>query len=413
LLNGLKDTLKVLYYYHELPSLSLIRHRHPKKNAPLLEKQGETDGRLVVISNHLPRFDKSSADLRLYNILDIIASISRIKIHYLYVKTTAADQKYKRALKDKASPYHVPAELDALRRQVDLINPDYIWLTSLWQIDFFKMISDLAKYLKQTHPAPSIIVDTVDFHAKEYRRKYDTTNDPLAQKIACDFLKLESALYTMADKLVVVSETEKYDIEKEINNVKNISVVPNIHSIEPNSRPLDKRKHICFLGNFGNLHNQDAASYFARDIFPLIIKKQPSVEFHIIGHLSDKFRHHFKNKNIKVIGSIIDIKNALSYYRLFVCPMRFGAGLKGKIGLAIETGLPAVTTSIGAEGFPVTNGVNCFIADDPEEFSKRCLQLLSDRPLWESISRQATDMLDSEFGIDKTKNTIREILKIS
>ena len=76
--------------------------------------------------------------------------------------------------------------------------------------------------------------------------------------------------------------------------------------------------------------------------------------------------------NVKIIGSLRRLQDALTYYKLFVCPLTYGAGVKGKIGSAIEAGVPVVTTSVGAEGLPLRDGEDCFIADLPMEFAEKC-----------------------------------------
>lgn len=408
-----KDALKMLYYYKELPTLGLIAQQSPGMKSGNGTWESKNRSNLVFISNHLPRYDQSSADFRLLNVLKIVESIGRFNIHYIYLKTTPDDLKYQKALSSYTKFYRLKAQSDDFCKMIDEINPESIWITSLWQIDYFRFITGLVVALKYRENTRSIIVDTVDFHAKEYQRKYLATNDLESQSLSVNFLKLESELYPKADRLLVVSENEKIDIESEIADVKNCDVLSNIHHIETPFRPFSERKHICFLGNFGTAHNLDAVDFFTTDIFPSIVAQIPSIEFHILGNLSEKLKDRFPQRNIRVLGRINDIKKALSHYRLFVCPLRFGAGLKGKIGNAVETGLPMVTTSIGAEGFPVKNGIHCFITDDPKEFGNRCVQLLSDNRLWNQIANQAAEMLDAECGIKQAAAVINRTLNIN
>lgn len=403
-ISDLKDGLKTFYYYRELPSFKKL----PDFNTSLQSGGGHPKSPLVVISNHLPRYDKSSADLRLLNILKIVESFNRFQVHYLYLKTTADDAIYKKVLSADTQFYRLDPESAAFKNRIETIRPGYIWITSLWQIDYFRLMTDLVDELN----FDKVVVDTVDFHAKEYERKFSATNDARDQRLAKDFIALESRLYPMADSLVVVSEDEKKDIQNELDNIGDVDIVPNIHHVEERFRPLAKRSHICFLGNFGNAHNLDAAKYFIEEIFPLILKKIPSIEFHVLGNLSDRFKDQMKHPQVKVIGRINDIRKAVSHYRLFVCPMRFGAGLKGKVGMAMETGVPTVSTLIGAEGFPVVNGDHCFIADDPGDFSEKCIQLLTDDKMWNAVANRAAEMIDSNFGTGTVKRIIADILQL-
>ncbi|NIA30110.1 MAG: glycosyltransferase [Actinobacteria bacterium] len=252
--------------------------------------------------------------------------------------------------------------------------------------------------LKASSTSSKLIVDTVDFHYKEFHRKYEVTENPDDLKRANEFLENEKILYRTADTVIVVSQEEKKDIQDKIAGVKKIEVVPNIHEIFDTARPYNKRKNICFVGHFGNKHNVDAVTYFIENIFHLILERNPGVEFHVLGYSADKYRHTFGSANVKVIGGLKYLDEALTYYKLFVCPMTYGAGMKGKIGGAIAAGVPVVTTSIGAEGFPFRNGEECFIADSPKEFSERCNQCLEDPVLWHNFSIKARLMMAENFS---------------
>ena len=106
------------------------------------------------------------------------------------------------------------------------------------------------------------------------------------------------------------------------------------------------------------------------------------------GSYKAEFEEH---PGVKVIGYVQDAEQAISNYRLFVCPMRYGAGMKGKLGTAAAAGTPFVTTNIGAEGFDFTDGKECFITDDAEEFARNCLTLINEKPLWENFAQRTRD----------------------
>ena len=122
------------------------------------------------------------------------------------------------------------------------------------------------------------------------------------------------------------------------------------------------------------------------------------LNFILLGNGAEKYKNSFKSPNVQVIGGLKYLQEALQNYRLFVCPMTYGAGMKGKIGGAVAAGVPVVTTSIGAEGFPFTNGEECFIADSPEEFAERCNQCLTDPALWHRLSVKSRLKIAENFS---------------
>jgi glycosyltransferase involved in cell wall biosynthesis len=270
-------------------------------------------------------------------------------------------------------------------------------------------MTQLTSELRKRNPSFKIIIDTMDFHFNEFFRKYEFTNDPEDLVVANEFIELEKALYKAADAVIVISEKEKLNIQQKIAGIKRFEIVPIVHQISNSNRPFDKRRNMCFVGHFGNPHNVDAVRYFIENIFQLILKRNPCSEFHIIGHSAEKYKKEFDSHNIKVIGSLRDLQKALSYYKLFVCPMTYGAGMKGKIAGAIAAGVPVVTTSVGAEGFPVTDSKDCFISDSPEEFAEKCTQCLNDPDLWHNFSTKSRMMLHENFSPLMISRRLRDI----
>jgi len=352
---------------------------------------------VMIISHSLPRFDKTSADYRLFNIINILLA-NQCRIVYLYSSETHKDQEYIKSFKGNISFHHHNSDIRTCIGMLHNNTVDHIWITSLWRLRYVEFIAELLTNIERRKLDIAITLDTMDFHAKEYFRKYDWTQTADDLSSAQKFLALEKEIYPKANTVVTISKEEAEDIRKEIPNIKSIKTIPNIHEDFRFSRPLDKRKHICFVGHFGNQHNVDAVKYFLEKIYGDILKEFPEEEFHVVGHGSERLKENFQGHNVRVIGSIKHIKKALACYKLFVCPMIYGAGMKGKIGLAIEAGTPVVTTAVGAEGFPVVNGKHCFVSDEPDQFAKDCVECLTDPETWYRLSVNATVMAAENYS---------------
>jgi len=365
--------------------------------------------KVTFISYTIPRLDSTSSDFRLFHILKILLK-NNCKIDFLYCTRLWNDSKYAKVFEGNMNFKYLPLNLQNYVKFVTDKIPQYIWITELWRMNYVKFITTLVGELKASCPSSKIIVDTIDFHYKEFHRKYEVTGDPDDLERANEFLENEKILYRKANCIVVISEEEKKDIQGKIMGIKKIEVVPNIHEIPYDTRPYDKRRNICFVGNFGNKHNVDAVTYFIENVFHLILGKNPGVEFHVLGYSGDRYKKHFESYNVKVIGGLKYLEEALTYYKLFVCPMTYGAGMKGKIGGAIAAGVPVVTTSIGAEGFPIRDGEECFIADSPTEFAEKCNQCLSDPVLWYNFSVKARLMVAENLSPSAVAKKIRKVL---
>jgi glycosyltransferase involved in cell wall biosynthesis len=418
--NDILDWLKFQRYYgmfsplgssknDQIPSVLRKKLEMAQKKFDAIDNLFSKPLAVMIISHYLPRFDKTSADYRLHNLLKILLA-NRCSVAYLYNGKTNKDQQYIKSFSGDISFNYHNADITTCIDFLHNTTFDHMWITSLWRLAYVIFVAELLQEIKRQKIDIHITVDTMDFHAKEYFRKYDWTKADNDLSRAQEFLALEKRIYPQADAVVTVSKEEANDIREGISNIKTINTIPNIHETFRSLQSFDERKHMCFVGHFGNQHNVDAVTYFLEKIFKSIQQEVPEAAFHVIGYGSDKLKNVFKGKNVRVIGSIKHIKRALACYKLFVCPMIYGAGMKGKIGLAIESGTPVVSTTIGAEGFPIRNGQHCFVTDVPEQFAKYCVQCLTDSETWYRLSVNATVMAAEHYSPGVVAQKLHSVL---
>jgi glycosyltransferase involved in cell wall biosynthesis len=115
--------------------------------------------------------------------------------------------------------------------------------------------------------------------------------------------------------------------------------------------------------------------YFAREIFPLILQQLPDVRFHIVGSDMPYSVRALRSRRIDPIGFVRDVEPWFQRARVFVAPLRHGAGMKGKVGQSLAFGLPVVTTRVGAEGMGLTHEIDAMIADDRVGFAEAVIRL--------------------------------------
>jgi glycosyltransferase involved in cell wall biosynthesis len=314
--------------------------------------------KIAVVSVQTPAFDAGSSDLRLHHILRILLNRGH-RIDYLFPVAGKSDEKYKSVYNNRIDFRKIEKTVESFAEYLmSKANdePDAVWITNLWNIDYAVFALQIVRWLKQNRPHIRIIVDTMDFHYKKHMRRFELYHDPQDRDKAEHFLTLEKQLYHLADRVLTVTDVEKHDILADAPDAR-VEVFPNILDILRDGPDLRLRRHICFVGSFNVWHNRDAVIWFLKDIFPMIRTQNPDVQFHIIGHGNEKYRDALETyPNVRVIGYVQDAERAVAQYRLSVCPMTYGAGMKGKIGLAAAAGTPFVTTSIGAEGFDWVDG---------------------------------------------------------
>lgn len=210
----------------------------------------------------------------------------------------------------------------------------------------------------------------------------------------------EKRTIPLFDACVVCSEWDKGKVSR--NGLsKNPWVIPNsvdTHYFKPDFSNLTNSRDILFLGNMSFHPNVDAVRYFAKEIFPFILKEVPASRFVIAGKKPVADVLNLANgKTIIVTGEIPDPRPYYAQSSVVVTPIRYGGGTRVKILEAMSMGKAVVSTAIGAEGIPAKNGDEIILADLADDFADQCIRLLNSPDLRHSIGRRSHEFVVKNF----------------
>jgi glycosyltransferase involved in cell wall biosynthesis len=148
-----------------------------------------------------------------------------------------------------------------------------------------------------------------------------------------------------------------------------------------------------------------------REVYPLLRKSLPNVGLDIIGDFGPAAVKAYDSADVRIRGYVPDVEPYLREARVFIAPLRFGAGIKGKVGEAMAHGVPVVTTSIGAEGFGLTHGLDVMIGDDPASFADAIQQLYSQQELWQRVADNSRLLIKQHFTPEVIAKTINNSIR--
>ena len=243
-----------------------------------------------------------------------------------------------------------------------------------------------------------VIYDTVDLHWIRLRRSISFSDQP--EKVRRDaerYRNIELCNARCSDLTIAISDDEKEALLSEEPGLA-VAVLPNIHTIVPHVEAVRARSDLFFIGSFLHPPNIDAVFYFVREVFPLILQRMPDLRFHIAGSDMPHSVRALKSKSVNPLGYLRDVTPWFQRARVFVAPLRHGAGMKGKVGQSLAFGLPVVTTSVGAEGMGLVHEVHAMIAEDAADFAEAVIRLCSDDNLWQRLSCGGQDLMDRHFS---------------
>ncbi len=147
---------------------------------------------------------------------------------------------------------------------------------------------------------------------------------------------------------------------------------------------------MLFLGSFRHLPNHQALDWFTRQVLPLVLQRSPDARLVIVGH-DPPPKHSLPDfgEAVQLRGFVQDVREPLSRYAVFVCPILSGSGMRVKLLEAFAAGIPVVSTKLGAEGLTAKDGDVCALADSPQEFAEKILELFADTAKASELARRA------------------------
>jgi glycosyltransferase involved in cell wall biosynthesis len=256
----------------------------------------------------------------------------------------------------------------------------------------------------------TVVFDMVDAYFVRLKREAQISGDAKTAQAAQSYQELELRLARASDLIWCNSSEDKRVMESGVPG-KRIEVVPTIHELHSEGKTFEDRRDLLFIGNLAHRPNSDAVHFFMGEIYPLLQRSLPEVQLFIVGDNATAEILAYASDHVTVTGYLPDIEPLLQGCRVFIAPLRFGAGVKGKIGEAMSYALPVVTTSIGAEGFGLENGVNALIADTPESFAAGVKRLYSEKQLWQTLAHNSRQHLAKNFTPQVIAETINNSIK--
>ncbi|AKK72181.1 hypothetical protein OK18_05595 [Chryseobacterium gallinarum] len=282
-------------------------------------------------------------------------------------------------------------------------NIDYVWFNGPLALNLFY------KKMKNILPRTKFMYDMVDIHFLRFKRAIEIEPNRISlKKNYKHFFHLETVIAPQLDYIIAISDKEK-EIMSQYADRDKIITISNIH--EPKI-DISERKNfhesngIIFIGSIHE-PNIDAVKFLYEKIMPLVWKTNPELQVSVIGNVADKLDIR-QYPRFKFLGFVESIEEYFMNSKIMVAPLRFGAGVKGKIGQAFEYFFPVVTTDIGAEGMRLTDGKNVLIANDENSFAQAILRLNNDEELWNTLSKNSIDSL-KPFSIEAVSSTLKEI----
>ena len=364
--------------------------------------------KILIIGKVWPEPKSSAAGIRMMQLIDFF---QRFEMKITFV--SAANQTDFQVDLSETNIDFKQIELndDSFNEFVEELKPDVV------VFDRFLTEEQFGWRIDESAPNSVKILNTEDLHflrgAREEAVKKNETMD--VTSVRSDLFQRELISVYRCDLTLLVSEFEKNLLEKEY------SISPDLLHYRPvfsekkeEIKTFEEREDFMFIGNFYHAPNWDAVKVLKNEIWPLIREKLPKAKLHIYGAYPGQRVTDLNNeKNGFIVhGRVEDAMSATEQVKVSLVPLRFGAGIKGKLLEAMSAGTPSVTTSIGSEGMSFEKKWGGAVEDDFVLFAQAAIELYENKGKWHQAQEVGFRILDERFNEEKFEDSFVNVLQL-
>ena len=272
------------------------------------------------------------------------------------------------------------------------------------------VMREMLPLLRKHAPRARLVFDTVDLHYLREQRGAELANDPVRARAADRTRAAELDVIARSDSTLVVSEVERELLARDAPQAR-VEVLSNLHRNSGPGKPFAQREDILFVGGFRHPPNVDAVRWFVDSVWPLVHAREAALRFHCVGaDVPAEIATLAERPGVIVHGHVADLLPFLEGARLAVAPLRYGAGVKGKVNQSMAHGQPVVATSCGIEGMHLRAGEDVLVADDAAGFVDAILRAYHDGGLWQRLADNGRANVERHFSLDAGREVVQRVL---
>jgi glycosyltransferase involved in cell wall biosynthesis len=258
-------------------------------------------------------------------------------------------------------------------------------------------------------PQAEVVLNTVDLHFVREERQAKVEGSKSRLKFAATLKEKELAVMRSTDATILLNKAEVELIADLAPSVKTF-MLPLTQEVPGSRRAFHERKDLVFLGGFNHLPNVDAVKYFCTEIMPILRERLPGIRLLVVGSNPPAELSDYAGDDVEIVGFVSNLDTIFDSCRVSVAPLRFGAGMKGKIVTSLSYGVPCVTTTIGSEGMGLTDRANILLGDEAPSFADAVVEAYTSQSLWEHLSAAGVQFAHINFSPEVVERKIQEML---
>lgn len=350
---------------------------------------------ILILDEDVPRPERDSASLRQFNLIRLLI-VNGAHVVFVPTRREHGGQATEALQQMGVEVWYAPY-LQSIASWLRVHGPRFAVVMMVRH----HLAKECLPLVEKFAPCARRVFDTVDLHYLRERRGAQIAADPAMRRNAERTRLSELQVMQRCDVTLLVSVAERDQLRQDAPDV-HVELISNLHEVAGPGEQFAQRADLVFVGGFRHPPNLDAMEWFVSDVFPKIRRALPTVEFHCIGAGAPNSLLDLAalQPGVRMHGFVEDITPYMDSVRIAVAPLRFGAGVKGKINLSMAHGQPVVGTSCAVEGMHLVDGVDALVADDADAFAAAVVRLYSDPVLWQRLAEGGLANVTEHFSME-------------
>lgn len=404
--SGLKQYQQINYqkFYDKWQDILQSEHEPNGVNVFTAKDRSNHKKHILVVDHYVPHHDQDAGGKCTYMYLKLFLQMG-------FQVTFIGDNYYK----------HEPYTTELNQMGIEVLYGNFYYHN--WQ-QWLKENSNYFDYIYLQRPhiaekyidlvrqysGAKILYFAHDLHYIREYREYEMTKDSEMLASSEMWKEMEYDLFSKADVGHVVGSYEQKIIQEAFPDkpIRNIPLYIYDSILTDIVKDFSGRHDLLYVGGFGHPPNVDAVLWFAKEVFPIVLEKYPNIKWHVVGGKVPKEIKELESENIIIEGFVPDevLEKLYRACRMAVVPLRFGAGVKGKVVEAAYFQIPLVTTTIGAEGLNLEDQ-SMLVEDDSAKMAELICSLYQDYDRLRTMSDAGIKFIEKYFMWSEAERVIR------
>lgn len=263
--------------------------------------------------------------------------------------------------------------------------------------------------IRSRSPHASFVFHNIDLHYLRMQREARLSGANEASDLIEAIKASELKMIADADCAIVHTDTEQEILACDCPDA-NIKVFTYMVDLEGTQVPYENRHDVMFLGGYNHAPNVDAVEFFVSEVWPKLRGRLPDgAKFYAVGANPPDSIRKLASEDVVVTGRVDELRPYFDLARVFVAPLRYGAGIKGKVATSMSFGVPSVITNIAAEGMGLRDGEEVLVRDEPGDIADAVVELYGNRETWFRLQDQGFDFVHRHYSLDAGEETLADI----